>query len=467
MKKLFICFIFIYSLIYSEKPIVVVIPSYNNAPYYEQNLNSIINQKYSNFHVIYMNDRSTDGTGNLVQEYRKQRSLEDKITLINYPQRERKLKHIYEVIHSLDDWALVVLIDGDDWLAHNQVFSRINHLYQTQDVWFTYGQCIQSCKNGVTFAKALPEYVVKNGLFRKHEWVYSHLRTFYAWLFKQIRLADFLTEQSPGYKGKFHPGVDDVAFTFPMIEMARYHYKFFSDILYIYNSENPLSIGKTAGNLTTIGLYELKNKPAYQELFQPCIYKFNEKKAYPIILLFNQDQVETFKALQQISNNIKNAGPIIVLQDKPIENSLGENIIYLNAADSINIAHDLQKLLACYETEYILLGNSAPEFCQMIDLHEAICLLEKTKAYSFQLSVDDNYLRFLHHQPVFDVYCWKFNCNMQAKNLIHNINWTLYRKSDVLKALHNKKAQNIFDIEKIWQQNVVDMDNVSLFTLRE
>ena len=36
-----------------EKPFVIVVPSYNNEKYCEQNLLSILGQEYQNFRVIY------------------------------------------------------------------------------------------------------------------------------------------------------------------------------------------------------------------------------------------------------------------------------------------------------------------------------------------------------------------------------------------------------------------------------
>ena len=62
-----------------------------------------------------------------------------------------------------------------------------------------------------------------------------HLRTFYAWLFKAIRLEDLC------YNGKFAIMTRDLAMMFPMIEMANGHFNYISDALYIYNENNPIS----------------------------------------------------------------------------------------------------------------------------------------------------------------------------------------------------------------------------------
>ena len=58
-----------------EHPLVVIIPSYNNAQWYKKNLDSVFNQRYSNYRIIYLDDASTDQTGYLVEKY-----IQEKIT---------------------------------------------------------------------------------------------------------------------------------------------------------------------------------------------------------------------------------------------------------------------------------------------------------------------------------------------------------------------------------------------------
>src|SRR5258708_6051747 len=55
----------------SEYAMAIVIPSYNNEKWYEKNLQTVLNQQYSNYRILYVNDCSTDDTGNLVEQYLK------------------------------------------------------------------------------------------------------------------------------------------------------------------------------------------------------------------------------------------------------------------------------------------------------------------------------------------------------------------------------------------------------------
>ena len=51
--------------------ISIVVPCYNCEKYIEKNINSILNQTYKNFEVIYIDDGSEDNTLNILKEYEK------------------------------------------------------------------------------------------------------------------------------------------------------------------------------------------------------------------------------------------------------------------------------------------------------------------------------------------------------------------------------------------------------------
>ena len=52
-----------------DNSFVVIIPSYNNEQWCLKNLESVVNQNYFNFRIIYINDCSTDKTKELVLNY--------------------------------------------------------------------------------------------------------------------------------------------------------------------------------------------------------------------------------------------------------------------------------------------------------------------------------------------------------------------------------------------------------------
>lgn len=64
----------------------IFVPSFNNAKtkLYLRNLDSIFQQDYKNYHLVYVNDASTDGTGDYVKSYMEENEIPaEKYTIIN------------------------------------------------------------------------------------------------------------------------------------------------------------------------------------------------------------------------------------------------------------------------------------------------------------------------------------------------------------------------------------------------
>ncbi|MFC1842069.1 glycosyltransferase family 2 protein [Candidatus Dependentiae bacterium] len=242
-----------------EKKIVIVIPSYNNIKWLTQCLGSVKAQCYNNFEVIYINDCSTDRTKHLTKKYIKHYDLENKFKLISNEKRVGALANLYKAIHSCQNEDIIVLLDGDDWLAHPFVLKIINSVYQDPNVWLTYGQfmSIPECTRG--FCREFSDNIILNNYFRKTHFPVSHLRTFYAGLFKLIKFKDLI------YEGDFYQMTWDKAIMLPMIEMARERHKYIEDVLYHYNNSNPLNDHKVDQKLQMDLHHQILSKKPYHK----------------------------------------------------------------------------------------------------------------------------------------------------------------------------------------------------------
>jgi len=213
-----------------ERPMVLVITSYNNAEWYKKNLDAVFSQDYSNYRVVYVDDCSTDGTGELVAQYIKERALEEKILLIRNKLRMFKMYNLVHVIHNFcKDEEIVLDYDGDDWYCRDDTLSLINDAYEDQNVWMTYGNWVGFPKGETSNCREVPEEVIRDSFYRYHSWITSAQRTFYAWLFKKIRIPDLM-------RGKnFVRATIDMAYMFPMLEMSGGKFKFIEEVVYVYN----------------------------------------------------------------------------------------------------------------------------------------------------------------------------------------------------------------------------------------
>jgi len=247
----------------AQKRIVIVTASYKNADWYKWNLDSVFEQNYENWHLIYVDDRSPDGTGELVKAYVKERGFEENVTVICNKVRKKALANLYTAIHMCSPTDVVVLLDGDDRLASNDVLKEINGMYSNNDVWLTYGQFIQYPYGTTGWCCPMPDDVVANNTFREFQIPPSHLRTFYAGLFHKIQFADLL------YEGDFFPITYDLAIMFPMIEMARDHFMFCPTPLLDYNMANPINDHKVALDLQLHCERVIRARPKYEKIQTP------------------------------------------------------------------------------------------------------------------------------------------------------------------------------------------------------
>lgn len=226
----------------TEKPITVIIPSYNNAQWAVRNLDSMLMQQYSNYRIIYINDVSTDDTAEIIKKYMHAHGVEHKITFIDNQTKKGALANIYDAVHSCAPHEIILTLDGDDWLSHEHVLNVINNAYTYSRTWLTYGQYEDYPLKRHGICEQIPETIIKNNAYRSYKWVSSHPRTFYAWLFKKIKKEDLCDKNNNFFATSW-----DLAFMLPMLEMAGTHATFINEILYIYNITNPLNDYRVRG----------------------------------------------------------------------------------------------------------------------------------------------------------------------------------------------------------------------------
>jgi glycosyltransferase involved in cell wall biosynthesis len=189
-----------------------------------------LNQKHESFRVIFVDDCSTDKS---VTEAKKFINKHNNLKLIVNSERKGALENQYNAICSCSDDEIIVTLDGDDWLAHEHVLERLDTEY-IPDVWMTWGSYKNHPGGGRGIGKRFEQKIIDNNSYRTAGWRSSHLRSFRTWLFKQIAKEDLM------HKGKFYSAAGDLAFMIPMLEMSGSKGHFISDVLYIYNNNNPL-----------------------------------------------------------------------------------------------------------------------------------------------------------------------------------------------------------------------------------
>jgi len=198
----------------------IVIPSYNNEKWIETNIESIQEQNYAFYEVLYINDKSTDKTEEL---YHKLIGDDPKWTLQNnevnrkrpYNVAPKNLAHFFN-----DPEEILLFVDGDDWLPHAGVLEKVNEFYNNQKVWMTYGGMV-CWRGGDKIEQAFPQNthyppdIHANNSYRRDLWRASHLRSFKWWLYESIQDEDLRYTKTQEY---YH--AEDLASSYPCLEMC-------------------------------------------------------------------------------------------------------------------------------------------------------------------------------------------------------------------------------------------------------
>lgn len=239
--------------------IVIVTTLYNAENFIEQCIGSIMGQSLSNFKCYITDDISTDKSVELVKNMI---DGDDRFILIENKTKLYQPGNYDQVIRNnanIDDNDIIIEIDGDDWLPNSKVLERVNELYNDNDVWIANGSFKYS--DGRQGFAAPPKNIDN---IRNETFTATHLRTWRAFLWRAID-ENYLKDEN----GKYWEVAGDLAFMYPMIEMAgEEHYRFMSEINYIYNEGNPLNDHKVnAGSVNRI-VNILRNKPKYSKLIR-------------------------------------------------------------------------------------------------------------------------------------------------------------------------------------------------------
>ena len=446
-----------------EKPIAVVIPAYNIAPWYEKMLHSVFEQKYTNFRLIFIDDHSDDGTYEKVKCFIDTYYPQHNVTILQNPQKVGSALNYYKAIQRCQDHEIIVCLEGDDWLAHPKVLSKINDIYADPNVWITYSDYVEYPSYHLGYTESLCEEVIKRNGYRGHKWVFSQLKTFYAGLYKKIRIQDFF------YGGRFSRICWDWPAMFAMLEMAHGHIEYIPEVLVIHNIDNPLS-----SNKIELGFYlELSSRArglsGYKPLSQAPYKPSNYKDLGTDIIIFSLDRcMQLHACLESIQKHMVGVNNIFViyygnnekydkgyeklksyfphvhfiLQPKPLHKTFQQTFLHYVFDEKVS------------PSKYVMFGVDASLVKDKTNVYDIVEIMEKTQAYVFFLSLGYGNTANEKKPPMAqiydDVYCWQLPYGEGVWNWPHNLDMTVYNKETIRKVLQELNYVHPNELRKFW-----------------
>jgi glycosyltransferase involved in cell wall biosynthesis len=236
---------------------IIVTTLYNAEDYIERCIGSLMGQNYKDFKCYITDDISTDGS---IEKAKVMIGNDERFIIIKNTEKFYQPGNYDQVIRNnqdIDDDEVIVEVDGDDWLPDSKTLSRIAEVYSDPNVWIANGSFRYST-GAPGFAS---EQIITDNL-RKERFTASHIRTWRAFLWRNIKQDDLKDEN-----GIYWKVTGDLAFMYPMLEMSgQEHYKFMTDVNYIYNEQNPLNDHKVDLTLVNDVAVKIRNMKPYKKL---------------------------------------------------------------------------------------------------------------------------------------------------------------------------------------------------------
>ena len=106
--------------------ISVIIPVYNTKPYLSRCIDSVLKQTYEDWELLLVDDGSTDGSGQICDEYAQ---VDLRIKAFHNRNQGPAASRNYGIREAAGNF--VMFVDSDDWLDEEMLRTMYGHMQET------------------------------------------------------------------------------------------------------------------------------------------------------------------------------------------------------------------------------------------------------------------------------------------------------------------------------------------------
>ena len=203
-------------------------PAYNAAETIQYSINTVMMQNYPDWGIVVIDDMSTDGTPDAVQEMIDSYNMpEDRLKLIVNTEKKWEIANVLEGMKYADDNDIICRLDGDDWLCDTDALAILNYRYEAEGydaIWTAHRWSFTHANMSTDLPNDANPY--------EHEWVSSHLKTF-----KKNLLSGVKDENFRNSEGEYFKKIGDQVIYLPALYQAAGNWHFEPIVAYHYNIE--------------------------------------------------------------------------------------------------------------------------------------------------------------------------------------------------------------------------------------
>jgi glycosyltransferase involved in cell wall biosynthesis len=463
-----------------NKSFVVVIPSYNADKWIEKSLSSVFDQDYDNYRIVYIDNCSDDTSALLAKQMIEKHNMHSRVTYIKNEKRISRIENLYKAIHPCKNDEIVVVLEGGDFFAREDALSLLNKHYQNPYLWLTYGNSIAYPSFQLNRSTEYNLEKLQESGFRNYsKSSFCNIGTFYAGLFKKIRLEDLL------YEATFTKTNDNKYIMLPLLELASDNFRYISDILFLDNIQNrvdePSIISKEIESY-------LKQKGSYKHLKNHPYTTNNESFDVDTVIFSFDRPMQLYATLESMERWMTNNSEIYVIyrfSEKKYNLAYKElharfpkiHFVCENDFSRKNFKQIVLETTFLKSTSnYIMFAVDDNIVKGSIDLKKCASSLHDTGAYGFYLKMG-NHINYCGTQQIDqktpihvhykdDIYAWIFN----QKNIglgdweyPNSVDMVVYNKKDLKDIYYKIDFKNPNRLEGAWDQNRPSNNHLGLY----
>jgi glycosyltransferase involved in cell wall biosynthesis len=167
----------------------VIIPNYNHSQYLEQRIESILNQTYTDFELIILDDYSTDNSRNIIDEYTTR--FPDIKSFFNSINTGNPFKQ-WDYGVSLAKGQFIWIAESDDFASPYYLEKAVEIMEEDEKRGIVY------CDSKVLDEQKKTEYLIseKKTFFSKRKWLNNYSNNGYCEIHEHLYLANMINNVS-------------------------------------------------------------------------------------------------------------------------------------------------------------------------------------------------------------------------------------------------------------------------------
>ncbi|HSW72623.1 MAG TPA: hypothetical protein VLG44_04370, partial [Chlamydiales bacterium] len=390
-----------------NKQFVLIFPRSTDDSIFQKALQSIWEQDYPYYRLVCLGE----GEGDAVSFYSSPLG---------------KMHALYSAIHACKDNEIIVLLDENSWLSHEGVLSKLNQIYQSPTTWAAFG-AYASYPEFKVIKAAEKDYTRKKTPLEN-----LPFKSFYAKVFKKIRLSDFI------FQGSLLEDLSDASYVPSILEMAAKRTVHLTDVLSIckaHTNEIPLvrksCLQKHFSSLVSYGSL-IESQP-------------KEEGNRADIIIFSQNHpMYLYALLESLQKRVDGFFQVTVFYKRTPDFEKGYEIIKEEflGAQFLPIDDSFQNLLFYtideHDSDFVLFASDELILQDYLDLNQCMDEMKEAHAYGFYLSLNDQ--KIPTGIPLKgDIKAWSFE---YAKQNPHNLEMTLFQREEIRRTLGSEHFED-------------------------